>query len=86
MCLPRPDFIQGSMFYCIFCQDFHYHGEGLGHRVSHCGDPKLAKHGYYLEMFSDKTLKEIKGAITEYLEIQADKRKLKRQQKKKNLN
>jgi hypothetical protein len=38
-CLPRPDFPEGMMFWCPFCNRWHMHGIGNGPRVSHCFNP-----------------------------------------------
>ena len=69
MCLPRPDFIQGAMFWCDDCNKFHLHGEGLGHRSTHCHENPRLKKGYILKMHGRRTLKNIRKAITEYLEL-----------------
>jgi hypothetical protein len=34
-CVPRKD-CNGLKFYCVFCNKWHLHGEGEGHRVAHC--------------------------------------------------
>ena len=66
-CFPRPDVILGLMFWCHDCNKFHIHGQGLGHRASHCRENPKLENGYILKMHSKKTLKEIRKAITEYL-------------------
>ena len=34
--------------WCDYCQRWHWHGQGEGHRIEHCHDPRspYAKHGY----------------------------------------
>jgi len=51
----------GLVFWCKYCKCWHYHGEGNGHRISHCmfhesgrrdykdGTP-YDKYGYYIEL------------------------------------
>lgn len=34
----RKDFPRGWEFVCLLCRKVHRHGEGLGHRGSHCQD------------------------------------------------
>lgn len=50
----------GLVFWCKYCQCWHYHGLGNGHRVSHCmfhesgrklkGDTPYDADGYYIEL------------------------------------
>jgi len=68
-CLPRLDFLGGMRFWCPFCKKWHYHGRGNGSRVEHC-DFDSPSHGqsYVIKMMSKAELREIRDAITNYLE------------------
>lgn len=33
---PRDDGVEGHMFWCGFCNKYHYHGVGEGHRAADC--------------------------------------------------
>ena len=48
--LPRDDFLDGWKIFCGYCNDFHLHGRGLGHRVAHCNNRQSPynKTGYVL--------------------------------------
>lgn len=36
--------------WCVYCDTFHHHGDGVGHRVEHCSyDTPYKKHGYILD-------------------------------------
>jgi len=47
---PRKDFPRGWKFVCQYCRRVHLHGQGLGHRASHCFHPKADydASGYYI--------------------------------------
>ncbi len=51
-CIPRTDWPDGLRFYCVFCNKYHLHGDGEGHRVAHChnGDSPFDKTGYILKI------------------------------------
>jgi len=68
-CLPRPDFLGGMMFWCPFCQRWHYHGRGNGYRVPHCtsNDSLFKGNDYKIKMMSKAELREIRQAIDDYL-------------------
>lgn len=69
-CIPRPDFPQGMMFYCPFCEKWHLHGIGNGYRSPHCNQKSpLYERDYYIKMASKKELKEIRDAINAYLGV-----------------
>lgn len=69
-CLPRPDFPEGMMFYCPFCQNWHSHGIGNGPRAAHCTVPEspFYEHGYFIKMLPKAELRKIAKAIKRYLE------------------
>ena len=69
-CLPRSDFIGGMTFWCPFCNKWHNHGQGDGHRVAHClgSDSPYKKRGYIIKMMAPEELKEARKAIDAYLE------------------
>ena len=71
-CLPREfhKFDECGMmkFWCPFCEKWHLHGKGEGHRCSHCIDDSPYKDsGYKIKMMSLKELKEIRKEIDDYL-------------------
>ena len=68
-CLPRDDFPDGLMFWCPFCEDWHRHGKGDGHRVAHCtvSNSPFNQTGYELRMMSKKELRDIRKAIDDHL-------------------
>lgn len=48
---PWEDYALGLKFFCEFCNKFHYHGAGEGHRVAHCKievESPFHETGYYL--------------------------------------
>ena len=75
-CLPRPDFLGGMMFFGPFCQRWHYHGRGKGHRCAHChGNTPFDKTGYKIKMMSMAELREFREAITEWLKLPPETRR-----------
>lgn len=65
----------GNKFWCPFCKRWHFHGEGDGHRVAHCG-PRIIRtkiienlhpNGYVIKRFSKTELIKIKKDIELYL-------------------
>lgn len=74
-CFPRPGFNGGLMFYCPFCQKWHLHGIGNGHRVAHCTNQEspLKENGYILKMLTKAELREIAEAINIYLKTKKDR-------------
>jgi len=58
--LPRLDLEGGLMFWCPFCQKWHLHGKGTGHRVAHCTnlESPFNETGYILEPIP-KTMQRI---------------------------
>jgi len=41
--------------WCAFCERWHFHGAGPGHRVAHCACKRspYSDRGYYLELSTD---------------------------------
>ena len=70
-CLPRAiggGFKDGLKFWCPFCQKWHLHGRGPGHRTAHCiQGSALYQNGYIIKIMSKQELREIAKEITEYL-------------------
>lgn len=57
---------KGLKFWCPFCRNWHHHGEGLGHRVAHCGkDTPFKETGYFLW---DEKIPEEPDYFTDYYE------------------
>ena len=54
------------IFFCAYCQMWHYHGSGLGHRVAHCdcgsGSPYLET-GYVLRAIGKRLTSRLKEQI-----------------------
>jgi len=47
--IPRKDFPGGWKIFCIYCNRWHLHGRGFGHRVAHCcSESPYSKTGYVL--------------------------------------
>lgn len=69
-CIPRIDFEDGMMFFCPYCQKWHKHAEGNGHRVAHCDsqDSPLIKTGYYIELMQYDEIVEVREVIDLYFE------------------
>ena len=69
--LPRPDFKGGYMFWCPFCQRWHRHGRGEGHRAAHCTSPEspFNETGYVLKLIPKqmrrKLVKSLKESLSE---------------------
>ena len=51
---------------CPYCDCWHYHsyakGEGLSHRVAHCGTPERMINGYYIAPLRKSDLERLKKA------------------------
>jgi len=53
---PRDDGVPGWQMFCPFCNAWHYHGVGLGHRVAHCAkETPFSKIGYILTVIPPGT-------------------------------
>lgn len=52
-------------FWCPFCQRWHLHGYGKGHRVAHCHDSSspFYKTGYIIKPYTKSELLEIRTLI-----------------------
>jgi len=85
-CLPRAimdGYKDGMKFWCPYCQTWHLHGRGNGHRCAHCcdntklnrkrEDSPLSNNGYILKMMSKQELREIKKEIEAYLNEGSEK-------------
>lgn len=48
--IQREDLPEGWKVFCDYCERFHFHGKGLGHRIAHCCSEKSPyyKTGYIL--------------------------------------
>ena len=59
----------GYKFYCPFCEQFHNHGIGKGHRVAHCLNTSspFKENGYFLKHFSKSELIQLREDIDIYL-------------------
>ncbi len=68
-CLPREDFVDGMMFWCPYCEKWHMHGRGDGHRTSHCinKNSPYAKEGYVIKMMTKKELRMVQKGIEYHL-------------------
>ena len=78
-CLPLHigfGFGDGMKFWCPFCNTWHLHGRGNGHRTAHCtvgrncgykGTSPYLEHGYFIKLMSKTELKQIRNEITAYL-------------------
>ncbi|MEZ5336500.1 MAG: hypothetical protein R2741_15420 [Methanolobus sp.] len=69
-CIPRVDFEGGMMFFCPYCQKWHKHAEGDGHRVAHCDSQEspLLKTGYYIELMQYEEITEVRESIESYFD------------------
>jgi hypothetical protein len=47
---PRPDGVRGLRMWCAWCDRWHSHGPGYGHRAAHCrnGRSPYLRTGYVL--------------------------------------
>lgn len=81
-CLPRKitGFNDAMTFWCPFCETWHQHGRGNGHRVEHCckhgrrdlKDSPFHEAGYTIKMMSKAELKKIRADIDSYLKQKAE--------------
>ncbi|MBT3985180.1 hypothetical protein HOE91_02680 [archaeon] len=55
-------------FWCCFCQTWHRHGQGYGHRGAHCHFHSPMR-DYELIGYTDKELKKILRMVKEQLGI-----------------
>jgi hypothetical protein len=65
MALPRPDYKGGFIFWCPFCNCWHRHGVGKGHRVAHCTNPvsPFNETGYILKPIPKAIMKKLAKAM-----------------------
>jgi hypothetical protein len=72
-CLPQESNHNPLMmrFWCAFCERWHHHGYGNGHRAAHCCSNVsfLKPRGYVIKMMSQHELRSIKRAIDAYLKF-----------------
>lgn len=71
--IPREDFYQGNQIYCVFCKAWHRHGQGNGHRVTHCTVSRNTPHydhGYYIHRIEVKpsNIKTVKPFLQKLME------------------
>ena len=70
-CFGRESNIFMFKFWCPFCQKWHRHGYGKGHRVAHCilnPDSPLEKTGYIIQPYTKAELIDIRKMIDLALE------------------
>ncbi len=72
-CFGREDDVFMFKFWCPFCQKWHYHGYGIGHRSSHCFDSSspFDSTGYIVKPYTKAELLEIRKIIDWALEYGA---------------
>jgi hypothetical protein len=61
---------QTMQFWCFFCQKWHFHGRGEGHRSAHCNrETPFSESGYILKTYTHTELRNIIRMAEAQLEV-----------------